>query len=669
MMRNGVFKFVMTAVLALVFAGCETEVSDSVGNSGETTAGVSLDHASLIVAAGVDVQLIATVTGTEGNGLTWSSSNAAIAVVVDGLVTGVAAGSATISAVLNGGWTAVCAVTVIPQVAGLHVAKQPDKQTYFIGEEVDLAGLVVYASFDGSSYSSQVTIAKNHLDKSKFVEDDAQGVPVPITIAYGGQSVSIGQMTVRYKITGVSVTNIGEERFAKEVGGETTFTAKVAVEKGSSLPIDVTAVVWSIVEAGADSPMWTASGSTINKDGTLTVAVDEELETLTVRAVSPYDKTIEGGTATVYVNVPIYVAITTTPVKNVYFIGDPMDVTGLAVTATYSDLSERLVPIAAANITGFATAAAVENKTVTVTCMGRTATFLISVRYKIINVSVNPPTMYFADGEGGSTPLAAIVAVEQGPEPPTDVTAVIWSIVTEGVAEGTAIDENTGALTVAADEALETLTVRAVSTYYNAEASGEATVNIATPASIEVTIDPDDTAYYIGEEINKEHLVVTAVYSPALYDGTTGRVLDETAYTLSPTGAFAEADAGTRTITVTSDDLEAAFAVTVRYKITNVSVSSNDGATSVNPGGSLTFTAAVAVEGEESLTSIEANGVKAVTWSIVTEGVAEGTAIDDAGVLTVAADETAPTLTIKALSTYDNTTYGEIAVTAHPPLL
>jgi hypothetical protein len=78
--------------------------------------GVTLDKATLSVAVGATGQITATVTPSDADdpSVTWSSSAAAVASVsATGLVTGVSAGTATITVTTaDGGFTAECAVTV-----------------------------------------------------------------------------------------------------------------------------------------------------------------------------------------------------------------------------------------------------------------------------------------------------------------------------------------------------------------------------------------------------------------------------------------------------------------------------------------------------------------------------------------------------------------------------
>ena len=85
-------------------------------NPSVAVTGVTLDKTSLDLNLGKSETLTATVTPSNASDktVTWSSSNTAVATVSsDGVVTGVKAGTATITATTNdGGKTATCAVTV-----------------------------------------------------------------------------------------------------------------------------------------------------------------------------------------------------------------------------------------------------------------------------------------------------------------------------------------------------------------------------------------------------------------------------------------------------------------------------------------------------------------------------------------------------------------------------
>ena len=104
--------------------GYATPSSDTIngynsGGGSETISvtGVTLNTNSTSVEAGQDVALTATIApnNATNQGVSWTTSNASVATVSGGIVTGVAEGSATITATTNdGGFTASCTVSVTP---------------------------------------------------------------------------------------------------------------------------------------------------------------------------------------------------------------------------------------------------------------------------------------------------------------------------------------------------------------------------------------------------------------------------------------------------------------------------------------------------------------------------------------------------------------------------
>jgi hypothetical protein len=97
-----------------------------------------------------------------------------------GAVTGAANGTATITVTTeDGNKSATCAVTVKTLVS-IALSTESTKKSYYIGEEIDLTGLVVTATFSDNS-TEPIVITAEHLSKSVFAEADAGNDPVPIT--------------------------------------------------------------------------------------------------------------------------------------------------------------------------------------------------------------------------------------------------------------------------------------------------------------------------------------------------------------------------------------------------------------------------------------------------------------------------------------------------------
>ncbi len=130
----------LTLAIALLLAGCGQEKEPV------AVTGVALSQASLTLTEGDTQTLSATVqpSNADNKSVSWSSSNASVASVQDGLVTAHQAGSATITVkTADGGKTATCSVTVtakVVAVAGVSLDKTSLELTE--GEEVTLKATV-----------------------------------------------------------------------------------------------------------------------------------------------------------------------------------------------------------------------------------------------------------------------------------------------------------------------------------------------------------------------------------------------------------------------------------------------------------------------------------------------------------------------------------------------
>ena len=110
--------FLFVAACALGFVACNggnTYKSDGSNGTPETIAveSVTLDKTAVTLEVGGEETLTATVTpdNATDKAVTWSSDNTAVATVINGKVTAVSAGTATVTATA-GGKSATCAVTV-----------------------------------------------------------------------------------------------------------------------------------------------------------------------------------------------------------------------------------------------------------------------------------------------------------------------------------------------------------------------------------------------------------------------------------------------------------------------------------------------------------------------------------------------------------------------------
>ena len=241
------------------------------------------------------------------------------------------------------------------------------------------------------------------------------------------------------------------------------------------------------------------------------------------------------------------IEITTNPNKTAYEEGEKFDKTGMVVTAVYSDNSKETVTDYAYTPTGSLT----KNDTkITITYKDKTATVTITVKEKTppvvektlekIEVTTNPNKTAYEEGEKFDKTGMVVTAVysDNSKETVTD-----YAYTPTG-----SLTKNDTKITI---------------TYKDKSATVTITVKEKTPPvvektleRIEVTTNPNKTAYEEGERFDKTGMVVTAVYS----DNSKETVTD---YAYTPTGSLTKNDTK---ITITYKDKTATVTITVKEK-------------------------------------------------------------------------------------------------------
>lgn len=128
----------ITATCGEYSATCAVEVSGI--SSTVAVTGITLDKSTASVQVGSTVTLIATVEPDDATNKTviWTSDNETVAKVVDGVVTGISEGTASIGAMTaDGGFSAVCNVTV---AAASNYKNLFDKDTMVVGGGIQGTG-------------------------------------------------------------------------------------------------------------------------------------------------------------------------------------------------------------------------------------------------------------------------------------------------------------------------------------------------------------------------------------------------------------------------------------------------------------------------------------------------------------------------------------------------
>ena len=231
----------------------------------------------------------------------------------------------------------------------IEINSYPDIAEYFEGEPLDITGLAVTAVYtDGTSFGIDVT-----LDNISGYNSQVTGVQA-VTVTYNGKTASFPVTVKPILPTGITVTHAPAktEYFEGEALNLGGLVVTASYNNGTSGVVDIT--------------MGNISGYNSQQLGTQTVTV-----------------TYSGFTAafTVKVNPILMTGITVTapPVKTIYvYNSDPLDITGLVVTASYNNGTTGAIAVTLGDISGYNNLQ-LGPQTLTVTCNGFTAAFTVTV--------------------------------------------------------------------------------------------------------------------------------------------------------------------------------------------------------------------------------------------------------------------------------------------------
>ena len=367
--------------------------------------GVKLDRSSLTLAVGESETLVATVSPDDATDkeVTWSCNDISVAKVEEGKVTGIKAGTATITATTkDGGYKATCAVTVTAtgsEVTG--VTLNETELTLEVGEGAKLWETVTPSTASDKSVtwsSDKPEVAT--VDESGNVEAKSAGEAIiTVTTNVGGKTATC-KVTVVEKVVPVTGVTLDKTTLNLTEGEDATLVATVKPDDASNK-----GVTWD-----SDNP----SVATVDENGKVT-AVKAGTAVITVT-------TKDGGkTATCKVTVKA---------KTVAVTGVSLDKTTLTLTAgesatlkatvTPSTASNKQVTwssdktsIATVDANGKVTAVAAGTAVITVTTKdgGKTAKCTVTVKaatVAVTGVSLDKTSLNLMIGE--SAILNATVA-------------------------------------------------------------------------------------------------------------------------------------------------------------------------------------------------------------------------------------------------------------------
>jgi uncharacterized repeat protein (TIGR02543 family) len=398
--------------------GAVTITATSEGKSGTATvtvsqvpvATVTVSPASASILVGATQQFTATTKDAGGNVLTgravsWSSSNTAVATVngSTGLVTGVAAGSVTITATSEGksgtatvtvGQVPVATVTVSPTSASILVGGTQQ----FTATTRDAGGNVLTGR--AVTWSSSNTAVATVNTSTGLVTGVAAG-SATITATSEGKS---GTATVTVGQVPVATVTVSPTSASILVGATQQFTATTKDAGGNVLT--GRAVTWSSSNTGV---------ATVNSSTGLVTGVAAGSVTITATSEG------KSGTATVTVSQVPVATVTVSPVSASILVGGTQQFTATTKDAGGNVLTGRTVTWSSSNTavatvnssTGLVTGVAAGSVTITATSEGKSGTATVTVSAPPALVR-SPATMTFEAVQGGSNPTSKTLSISNG---------------------------------------------------------------------------------------------------------------------------------------------------------------------------------------------------------------------------------------------------------------
>jgi trimeric autotransporter adhesin len=590
-----------TGLVSAVAPGTATITAMSEGQSGTAALTIiPIPVASVLVApdsasvmVGETTQLTATPRSADGSALTgrtitWSSSNPSIATVTGaGLVSAVAPGTATITAMSEGqSGTASLTITPIP-VASVSVA--PDTASLTVGETTQLTATP--RSANGTALTGRA-VTWSSLNPSiatvtgtGLVSAVAPGM-VTITATSEGRSGTASLTITPIPVASVSVA---PDTASLTVGETTQLTATARSADGTALT--GRPVTWS-----SSNP----SIATVTGAG-LVSAVAPGMVTITATSEG------QSGTASLTI-IPIPVAsVLMVPDGAVLVIGESTRLTATPIGADGRALVGRAVTwrssnptVATVTETGLVSAVSVGEATITATSEEKSASATIVVQpapVPVANVRVSPEVLSVAQGEV----VQFVATVFDGAGNVLTDRWVAWSTSNPSTAAVT----SEGVVTALAPGSA---TISAMSEGQTGAAT--VTVDVAPPTVASITLSPSDVALQVGQSVQ-----IVATPRAANGEVLTGRVITWRTSNLSTAAVTSEGVVtalapGSATISATSEGQTGAATVTVDVApptVASITLSPSD--VSLQVGQSVQIVATPRAANGEVLTG------RVITWS------------------------------------------------------
>lgn len=524
---------------------------------------IELRPSSLALVEGESEWLTATVLPENATDktVTWSSSNAGVAIIEGGQVTAKKEGEATITA-RAGEKEASCKVIVTKRIIPVtSVTLSKNEATLNKGEEITLTATVSPSDATDKtvSWSSSDTSVAT-VDQSGTIKAQKSGQST-ITASAGDKKATC-EITV---ITPVENVTLDRTSVSLEVGQSTTLVATISPNDA-----DNKTVAWST----SDDSVASVNNGTIQalSEGTATITATVDGKAASC-VVTVQKKVIPVSSITLdKKSLALNKGESATLTATVY----PADATVNSVSWSSSD-----VTVVSVDQNGKVTAVNGGSATITARAGEQSATCVVTVSVPVTSISLNKSSLDLNKGE--SETLIATVS-------PSDATenTVTWATSNKRIAT---VDQN--GLVTAVEGG--TATISATCGGYKAECVVTVTVPVAS-----ITLSKQNLSLKKGDSAN---LTATVSPSNATDKTVTWSSSDESVASVS-SGKVTANKSGTATITASAGSLSATCAVSVTTPVQSITLNMNS--TTLEEGQGITLTATILPDDADN---------KSVTWT------------------------------------------------------
>ena len=563
-----------TAIVASSTNGKVATCTVKVGKKVIPVTSIRLNHNTWTMLEGEEVVLTVTVEPEDATdkSVRWSTSDASVASVSEGLVSALKEGSAVITARVGELW-ATCVVSVSKKdivVSGISLSKTSLSLTK--GQSETLTATVMPENATDKSVtwtSSNASVAS--VDQNGKVTAVKSG-SATITATAGDKSA-----TCSVKVTTpVESITLDRSSITLEEGKYTTLYATVEPDDA-----DNKTVSWS----SSNTAVATVSDGkvTAKKEGTATITATAGDKSATC-AVTVSKNVIAVSSITLNKS---SLSLIKGQRETITATVKPENATDKSVTWTSSNAS-----VASVDQNGTVTAVKSGNATITAKAGEKSATCAVTVTTPVESITLDHTSITVEEGK--TTTLVATVTPDDA-----DNKTVSWS------SSNTSVATVTSGKVTAKKEGTSTITAKAG----NKSATCTVTVTKAPIPATSVSLNKNSLDLYIGDSD-----ALTATVSPSnttdqlVWSSSTPEVA-----TVSTSGVVTAVAEGSAVITASAGDKSASCNVTVHKWVEVTSVSLSQSSLTLNKGQSETLTATVSPSNAND---------KSVTWSSSNTGVA-----------------------------------------------